>query len=363
MADTIMTSPDGVTWTLQDNPTWDSGGFGASVSANEDRIVALSVGATNPLVTSTDGVTWDAVTSSLVGGFPGFNSSSGSVRWLPELGLWVVGSIAPGDTTDTQQSDDGLSWTDLGQYAGSIPDNGPPINGFADSSIADGVFSAPINTSVLTNLGTGDPIGWASDPEPAWATGGASGIIEYYGYASDGENVVVIASWETSDGVLLPEHLIATQWSSGSWQTPQDMLAGVDEGDGGPVAGAIAYGDDMFMCLGYQPLSGPSNTMYVFSSADGSDFAPTGADSIPYGIWGLCFGNTDTWVASVFSTDGAAASIITSTDGFNSWTLQTTPLDGFIIQDICWSEALGLFIAVGLKPAPASGNWAVGTTA
>lgn len=101
---TIMTSPDGVTWT--ERPNSFDGGFLYDVCWSGTKFVAVGFNSaiTKSVMTSPDGITWTVQTCGLDTG------AATGVDWSPSLSLFVVvGNSGPGSTTFT--SPDGVTWT------------------------------------------------------------------------------------------------------------------------------------------------------------------------------------------------------------------------------------------------------------
>jgi hypothetical protein len=84
----VITSPDGISWTLRnasDNNSWQSIAFG------NGKFVAIAIGGTNPVMYSTDGINWT-----------GLNINLGSNKIIFAEGKF---------TTGTNYSTDGITWS------------------------------------------------------------------------------------------------------------------------------------------------------------------------------------------------------------------------------------------------------------
>ncbi len=100
----VMTSSDGVTWTLQKayNPVQDSNPW-TSICAAPEIGLLVAVAANGTVMTSPDGITWTQRT-------PDVNFTNRCVCWSPDLKLFVIVSSS-GDDRRVQTSPDGITWT------------------------------------------------------------------------------------------------------------------------------------------------------------------------------------------------------------------------------------------------------------
>jgi hypothetical protein len=143
---TIMTSYDGITWTLRQNATEAGGWLSICWASRLGLFVAVGLGGTNRVYKSTDGITWTtSVASALtatraicysndlnlfvaVGSVGGVMTSPDAVTWTtqtapnqlwncviwcPELGLFVAGdnNSTLSNTNRVMTSPDGITWT------------------------------------------------------------------------------------------------------------------------------------------------------------------------------------------------------------------------------------------------------------
>ena len=97
---TIVTSPDGNTWTQRTSP--DTTSTWRSITWGGGKFVAVADLGTNRVMTSTDGVNWTAATASEA-------SAWRSVTYSPSLGLFVA--VATSGTNRVMTSPDGVTWT------------------------------------------------------------------------------------------------------------------------------------------------------------------------------------------------------------------------------------------------------------
>lgn len=158
----LMTSPDGITWTSRSVPSnvaW----RGITWAKELGKFVAVGVGTGNGVMTSTDGITWSA-------GTPAADDSWAGVTWSPELGLLVAVAFA-GTGSRFMTSPDGITWT-----ARTSPSS---TNGWREVAWSSelGLFVA------VANSGTDDRIAISSDGVswtgvPYWPTGTPGSSID-----------------------------------------------------------------------------------------------------------------------------------------------------------------------------------------
>jgi Concanavalin A-like lectin/glucanases superfamily len=101
----IQTSPDGIVWTDRTAPSasrWND----VCWSSQRARFVAVAIdGGANSVATSPDGITWTLQTTP--------NQIFGAVRYLPSAGLFAAGGSAPAafNPNAMMTSPDGFTWT------------------------------------------------------------------------------------------------------------------------------------------------------------------------------------------------------------------------------------------------------------
>jgi hypothetical protein len=101
----VMTSPDGITWTLQNTPNrrWFDVIWAAEANNGNGRFVAVANGGTpNRAMYSDDGITWT------LGNTPQDNNWLG-LTWSPKNGRFVATAV--NGTNRIMYSDDGDNWT------------------------------------------------------------------------------------------------------------------------------------------------------------------------------------------------------------------------------------------------------------
>ena len=144
--ESIMTSPDGVVWSFQNNvidAVWTSVTWAPSLG----RFVA--VGYDNRTISSSDGITWDA--SLPIGSVEGMGEGSiaggwRSISWSPELALFVAVSEQLNERV-TITSADGISWTPragvTGHYDWQSITWSPELGIFTAVSVSNAFMTSP----------------------------------------------------------------------------------------------------------------------------------------------------------------------------------------------------------------------------
>lgn len=105
VANSIMTSPDGITWTQRSQPTtgspfWDD----LTWSSHLGLLVAVAESGTSRVMTSTDGINWTLRTAA--------NASPWKrVQWIPDLNIFVAGANSWAINQNLMTSPDGINWT------------------------------------------------------------------------------------------------------------------------------------------------------------------------------------------------------------------------------------------------------------
>jgi hypothetical protein len=98
----IMTSPNGITWTNRSAPeanTWSSVCWSPELSL----FAAVAYSGTNRIMTSTNGINWTARTAPI-------NNEWKGICWAPELSLFCAVSDNGTTNYDTMVSSDGINW-------------------------------------------------------------------------------------------------------------------------------------------------------------------------------------------------------------------------------------------------------------
>ncbi|MBP7804765.1 MAG: hypothetical protein KA052_00895 [Candidatus Pacebacteria bacterium] len=222
----IMTSPDGITWSFQNNllsTIWNSVTWSGALG----RFVA--VGYENTTISSSDGITWEI--SPPIGHIGGEGGGSvarawRSVAWSPELGLFVAVSEEVNEQI-VITSTDGISWTPRTGVAGH----------YDWKSIAWspelGIFTAvSVNNAFMTSP---DGIAWTEVTPPSnkpWSSIVWSPELGMFiGVANSGST----SSIATSD----PVSPVISDVSSG---TPDSTIATITWTTDIPTSSQVYYG-------------------------------------------------------------------------------------------------------------------------
>jgi hypothetical protein len=296
-AGTILTSPDGGAWTKRTATT--TGKTLLGIVYGDGQFVG--VGYAGTIVTSPDGITWTNIPAPL--------RTNTSQSWYWGIAYGNNKFVAVGGSQDAQDpaqsydailtSSDGLIWIDR---------NSGTTNQLASVAYGNNWFVAVGKAGTI--LTSPDGITWTSRPSGAtnWLSGIAYGNNQFVavggGVPSPNSYATILTS---PDGI---------NWTRRAAGLSAAALLG------------IAYGDNTFVAVGYSDtkvLTSPDGVTWT-GRASGTDGQLNG---IAYGI--------NTFVAV---GDGA---IVTSPDGL-SWTSHA-----FAGSDLLWAVAYGnkTFVAVG----------------
>lgn len=172
----VMTSPDGINWTLR-TPSI-SRSF-AAVAWSEDLglFAALPTsGGGASLMTSPDGINWTTRTSSA-------DLNWSDIVWAPELGLFVA--VQNSNTDDAMTSPDGINWTGR-----DLP----------EAAVWEGITWSPELGLLVAvgHSGTGGHIATSVDGI-SWASRFSPGLAEWYAVAWVPELSIFVAGGEPAD--------------------------------------------------------------------------------------------------------------------------------------------------------------------
>jgi hypothetical protein len=165
----IITSPDGITWTGRDVPT-------ASVSLrdvawSEELGIAVAIGTTNVMFWSTDGVTWNTMTT-----LPGTSRDWARIVWAGEgvgggMQKFVAVASSGNGSNNIAYSSDGKNWTQVSTTGTNFADicwsktrdelmmcgPGPRIAYSTDAA------SWTVITTTGLGTGAGNGVDWSED--------------------------------------------------------------------------------------------------------------------------------------------------------------------------------------------------------
>jgi hypothetical protein len=293
----VMTSPDGVTWTIRSSITTYDGAYRDVTLAPELGLV-VAVGLNNDLysgtpgllaqvITSPDGLTWSRQDAS--------DTSNwwSCVEWAPELGLFCALSVGTdgggsGTTHRVMTSPDGLAWTNR-EAAQAIA--------WRDLAWSPslGLFAAVANAGTNRVMTSPDGINWTTRTPAAdnnWLAICWSPELDLFVAVSDSGTNRVMTS---PDGI---------NWTS---RTPE-ANAWLD----------VIWCDTLSLFVAVAA----TGTNRVMTSPDGTTWTPRTAAAA--NVWSALAFDGTTIVA--VSQSGSGNRVMTSTDGA-SWSTQTSAAD------------------------------------
>jgi len=356
---TILTSPDGLTWTPRTSGT----NFTLlAVTYGNGRFVA--VGSNDAVCTSPDGITWTARSAGLSanlfcvayganlfvmagGGAPGIYTSPDGVTWtlrqslvwLPRAMIFAEGRfMAVGRTVDNGAvitSPDGLTWTT--QLLG------PAFDLLGVTATADGFTTVGASGKILTSP---DRMTWTERP--------SGKLVSLNGVASRAGVTVTVGE----EGTILSS-ADGLSWTDRTQGSPANLLKVISAGDQFVAVGrmkTILTSPDGFswssrangLSLGDEVrgvAAGPSGLVAVTSgrvltSPDGVAWTIRPL-TVPSSLQGITYGG------GLYVAVGDSGAVQTSPDGV-AWTSHD-PATGDRLLDVTF--ALGQFLAVGQNGA------------
>jgi hypothetical protein len=331
LVSTMMTSPDGVNWSVDTNP-WDTSGVnfpqGFDIGWNGSLAVAVGNTAGQQIQTSPDLISWTLRASP-------DPTACFNVAWFASASLWIVtmeaagGALPPGVCIST--SPDGIIWTHR-----AITGDNQNISGWdilvAGSQVivstSDSITYSTdgINWTIGTSLNSGTGQNWVA---LAW-----NGSNLYVAMADHSSNSTGFDLWTSTDG---------RSWTFHSTLTNLDIVFRVLWVSS--LSKFVATG-------GLNFTTGP----IVISSSDGLNWTghSTPFDPQGFGDW-LDWSSDQSQFVLVGESDFPAGdkTIMTSPDG-STWTVQNTPIDGSgvsgtptFLNAVRWIHDKGLWVTVG----------------
>ena len=410
---TTMTSPDGLTWTIQNNAAFDPYGVNGLTIGEYDGLLIAGSGlaygtAPHRFASSTDGINWSPVSSPIdvpvtweSGDEPDQYVISSCIRYVPQIGLWLaavnqitVNSGMDPETCQDLQSNDGSTWTQSDGTVLSDPRSSQCVGGVATQGVILGPTDNSVSFYPYPKYGVdATPISWSIIDESAitFAVSACDqtcvtsddGSLMSILYLSKASNQQILSTWDGTTFAIVdgfgPTTFINSNVVSGK-DGAGLYIAVVPTGMTDEVGGGTVWGTSS--------LSVPWNYSYgsLSNPTDGNNLNPTD----------LAFGNElfvlphTNYLPNVGEGPGqyfdipidgpwgagtsGQACVFTSGDLGITWSQITTPFDGYQINGVVWSETLGLFVAVGYVPVTrggwtvgdvnwsGAGSWAVGTT-
>lgn len=260
----VMTSPDGITWTIRTTPAGDN--VWAAITYGDGKFVAVgapNVNNANSVMTSPDGINWTLRV-------PGNTTS----QWV---GITYANStfvaVAQFGTVRAMTSPDGITWTDR-----------PSLNAahnWTGITYGNGKFVAVALDAPLAN-----PVAWSTDGV-TWTQVAAPGD-GWYGVTYGDNKFVAVRGGSTSNRAMTsPDGITWTLQAtpvSNNWRV-------------------VRYGGGLFVSAA---ITGTGNR--IMTSPDG--IAWTARNSTADVVWrGLAYGN-GIWVAT--ATSGTGTRVMTS---------------------------------------------------
>lgn len=349
--DVIFTSPDGLVWTGRGNPT---GNFANGLSVAWDPTAGIFLvgfdGSDSGVASSTDGIAWVAVAGPPLSIVYGFAAGAGQWVAVGEVGGYGTG----GGGVTVMTSPNGVIWTE----------QNTPIDGDFPTA-TDVCFFVPAAVPSPPNDGTGKFVFAGQDKDGALAAQTSTDGFTWTPAATPTDFLI-----GTAAGAVPGRAAISAQ------STPDTEIA---EYDGTTWTADISPWDGVTPAYG---IFGAAGTLLV-ALAQGVDPVLATADAAvtplvwtpqvtPFdgggaGFHGCYSANLNRILVIGQSADFLIHSI-TSDDGGTTWDPQGLFPDGFVAYDVCRSDDLGLFVAVGLddngesiytSPDGTEGSWTV----
>jgi hypothetical protein len=205
----VMTSTNGITWTLQNastNNEWRSVTWGGT-TGNKQFVAVASSGTNNRIMTSSNGINWISRTSPA-------NNYWTSVTWSPQLELFCA--VASSGTSRIMRSTNGITWT---LY--NAPDNYEWRSVTWGGTAGNEKFVAVASSGVLHRVMTSsNGITWTRRHAVAdnyWTSVTWTGLNKFVAVASSGTNNRIMYS---SDGIAwtgVSNSPINIDWNSVIW--------------------------------------------------------------------------------------------------------------------------------------------------
>ena len=335
----VMTSPDGINWTMRSTGVANISWFSVAWSPEESKFVAVASACSNfCAMTSSDGITWDATHTTS----PAGNNNYRSVVWSsttvdPDTGLTglFVASSGAGTSNRVMTSHDGVTWagraTASNQFFGLTWAASAP-----NGSGGHGLFVAAAQTG--TNLFSTSPDG------VNWTTTTSTFIVDNQwqsvAWSTEKSRFVAVANTGTSNRVMWSPN--GKNWTAGN-------TTGLDYSWQSVVWSPTATTGGLFVAVG----STSGITKHVMISSDGLSWSgcTAAADNSWTSItWGPTASTTGLFVA--VANTGSSTRVMTSSDGCN-WSTQSTTGKDNNWTSVTWSPELGMFAAVS---SSGSGN-------
>ena len=219
----IMTSTDGITWTLQTNPTITSlrgiaygGGLFVAVGYNGSS-------STSNVLTSPDGVTWTARTSTEP--FLWFAVTYGGGKFVAAAAL----SGGASGTTATMYSSDGITWSNSGTFSAAM------------ASISSIAYGGGVYVATAYAAGGASSIEYSTDGA-AWTAATTPSSPAIWSSVTYGAGVFVAVANNTAGGTTVSNDIV-TSTDGINWTTMSSPGSVIRNWTG------VTYGNSMFVAV------------------------------------------------------------------------------------------------------------------
>ena len=330
----IVSSSDGITWnvTYSSFSTAQYGGFYGVAYGNGTFAAVghdLAPGGAFFAITSPDGVTWTV---------------NSSYAWIEVLHGFTYGKgmfVAVGEKGSVYTSTDGITWTQ--RFTGYASDTlyGVAFNG-TNRFVAVGHSYSSGSAIIVTSS---DGLNWV---ESTYWDGASGGVPVFYGVAYGNGTFVAVGwdrdvspwtmaltspdglTWTKQDPMVSGPALLSVIYANNKFLAAGES-AGLTSPDGKTWTprysvstadlNAVVYGNNTFVAAGSVPSvpNSTTSTATIMKSADGTTWTVPYSYSIPrneYGgkVYGVAYGN-GTYVAVGLNLSQGFGSILSSTDG------------------------------------------------
>jgi hypothetical protein len=273
---TILTSPDGITWTSQNSGVSDKMLYGVTYGGG----TFVAVGTRETIISSTDGVTWTLQYSYPVYGQTLYGVAYGNDTF-----------VAVGAHGTVYTSYDGVEWDSPSSVVSTV------LKGVV---YGNGIFVAVVSDGAIYTSTNG--YGWT--PADSGTTSALNGIT--YGNST----FVAVGS----GGILLTS-ADGTTWTSSSSDTSSAL-------------NGVAYGNNTFVAVGEAGSILTSSDLVNWTSRTSGVIVP---------LNGAAYGN------NTFVAVGDGGTVLTSSDG-RSWTKRNSGVTA-VLNGVCYEN--GIFVTVG----------------